>query len=106
MKFSLLLMPLFILAMILKNPGPVTVFRKAGAVSPGTARRPSSFKDMNMDLVKDAAKRGLLIPMGDGRYHVNLPRLQRRRRWILSIICIISAAIAIEGAILLWPMMT
>jgi hypothetical protein len=104
MKISLLLFPLFILTMILNRPGPVTVFRKAGAVSPETARRPSSLKIDNLDLVKDAARKGRLIATGDGRYYVDMPGLKRRQRWIFTALAVVAAAVIIEGFILIQPM--
>lgn len=105
MKFSLLLMPLFILAMILNRPGPVTVFRRAGAISPQTARRPSSLKIENMDLVKDAAKSGRLIALDDGRYYVDVPRVKRRQRITISVAAVIAVAVVIEAVIFLKPML-
>jgi hypothetical protein len=103
-KFGMILMPLMILGMILRDKGPVAKFVKAGAVSPATARRPESIAiERNDHLhIPGAVKRGVLVALDDGRYYVDLDR-RRRRRWIGGGAVLTLATAAAIAAILLWP---
>ena len=82
MKFMIFLMPVMLLITAWKSRGSgvVATFRKAGALSAATARKPTSVGTLHPDFVRKAARRGTLIDMGDGRYYVNLPRVEQRRK--------------------------
>jgi hypothetical protein len=99
MKFSIFLMPLFLIVMaIARNAGPVKRFRKAGAVGPETARKPATVGVTKHYLMENAVKRGALVSTGDGRYYVNVPVVEKRKKlWIGAaaaiMILFISAAV-------------
>ena len=96
------LFPLMILAMILKQKGPVERYLKAGAVSPETARRLTDLELREHYILPDAVKRGLLVETGDGRYYVNVAAFRRRRRRIVALAIV--AGLALGAAVLLiWP---
>jgi len=103
-RLGAIIFPLMILAMILKQKGPVSKFLKVGAVSPETARRPGSAAVSGVDLLhlEDAVKRGVLVALKDGRYYVDVEAHHRRRRFIGVLLVVVAIALA-AGVLLLWP---
>ena len=101
-KIGIILFPLMILGMILKQKGPAALFVKLGAVSPETARRPPEMKLGQQYQLPDLVKRGVLVPAGDGRYWVDRAIL-RRRRWFWTIAMLILAALLLVAVYWLWP---
>lgn len=93
--WTMLLFPLFIIALAVGRKGVVSTFARARAFSPETARRPKSLKLENEDLVRDAVKRGKLIALGDGRYYLNAEKFRRRQRLFrLALMAIVVAGVA------------
>ncbi len=85
LRLTALLFPLMILAMILKQERPVSVFIKAGAVTSDTARRPGSLEIEKLYLLENPIKHGVLVALGDGRFYVDVPQHKRRRRWMIAL---------------------
>lgn len=83
LRIGLLVYPLFVLVIVFgQSAGTVKKFLKAGATSPDTARKPASVGVKHPDVIPDAVQKGALIPTGDGRYYVNVDRLERvKRNW-------------------------
>jgi hypothetical protein len=103
-RLGAILFPLMILAMILKQKGPVSKFLKLGATSAETARRADSAALTAPDRLhlKDLVKRGVLVALDDGRYYVDTAVHRRRRR--MSIVFLVIVAIGLTAAVLLlWP---
>ena len=86
--------------MILLQRGPVSKFVKAGAISPETARKPSTIQATGE--LDGPIRSGLLVSMGDGRYYVNLEMYRRKRRnaWRLLLVTMI---IFVGLIVWLWP---
>ncbi len=82
MRLGLLVYPAFAIAVAASRGGIVSKFARAGAFSPETARKPASLSIHDLEMVKSVAKRGMLVAASDGRYYVNRPRYERRRRYI------------------------
>jgi hypothetical protein len=97
----MLIMPVSILLLMRKDQGPVGKFLRAGAVSEETARRPSAIGIVRLFLVQDAARRGVLIATGDGRYYVDVPTYRRRRRRTITLALLAALAFFALGAWLL-----
>jgi len=95
--FGMLIMPVTILMLMRKDPGPVGTFLRAGAVSEETARRPSAIGIVRLFLVQDAAKRGVLVGLGDGRFYVDVLTYRRRRRRMIAITLMAAAALTAAG---------
>jgi hypothetical protein len=92
--------PLMILIPALQQRGPATVFLRAGATSPDTARRPGSIKAKgNME---GAIKSGVLIDLGDGRYYVNEGRYRQRRARLTWAFAGVGVGLA-AATLLIWP---
>ena len=89
-------------AILASQKSATTRFIKAGASSPETARRPSSL-NANADQVADAAKSGVLVAVGDGRYYVDLPRYRARRRLLIAAMSIGFVILAGITIWLSWP---
>lgn len=102
LRLGLLVYPMFVLVLALgRAAGTVSKFVEAGAMSPATARKPSSIDVKHMDHVRKAVKRGALIATGDGRYYVNVPMLERsRRKW--RYITVGATALTAAAALLMW----
>lgn len=80
-RLGLLIYPMFVLVIVFgQSAGTVKKFLKAGATGPDTARKPTSVGIKNIDVIPDAVKKGALIAVGDGRYYVNVERLERLKR--------------------------
>ncbi|MFK7960616.1 MAG: hypothetical protein AB8G96_08815 [Phycisphaerales bacterium] len=78
-RMGVMMAPVMLLGMLLKDRGAGPKFRDAGATGPDHARRPSS---LGIDSPRDielAVRAGVLVPLGDGRYWLRLPRYRRRR---------------------------
>lgn len=87
-RLGLLVYPLFAFAVAMSQKGAASKFAEAGAVSLETARRPNSLGIMNLDSVRDAARKGILVSTGDGRFYINQPVFRWRRRlmwaWLIG----------------------
>ena len=78
---GVLVMPLAIAAMLLKQPpGPVKKLIAAGATSADTARRSESLGIPRPFVLEPALRRGVVHRTDDGRYWVDLDRARRVRR--------------------------
>ena len=102
MKFTIFLMPLFLIVMAFaRNAGPVRKFYRAGAVSIETARKPATVGVTKHYLMENAVKRGALVAAGDGRYYVNVPLVEKRRKlWIGGAAAVM--ALFILAAVWVW----
>lgn len=86
---------LFVIVLFLRNASPTMKFAKARAFSVGTARRPSSLGIEHHETLEGPVRRGVLIPVGDGRYYVNADRWRRQVRTVTSICVAFGVALAI-----------
>lgn len=86
LKIGLVAAPFMLVAMILRDTGPVPAFLEAGADAPERARRPSSIGVDEGVGLRDAVRARLLVATGDGRYWVDRRRWRRHRQllWALS----------------------
>ena len=103
-RLGAIIFPLMILAMILKQKGPVSKFLKVGAISPETARRADSAELTAPDRLhlEDLVKRGVLVALDDGRYYVDVAVQRRRRRMVIILLVVVAVGLA-AGVLLLWP---
>ena len=76
--------PAFVGTLYFSRPNVVAAFKKAGAFTAQTSRRPDSLKVGRIPTGK-AAKKGLLIPVGDGRFYIDRAALRRadRKKWVV-----------------------
>lgn len=81
-RVGLLAYPAFVIVAQLGKPSAVPEFEKAGAFSSETSRRPSSL-NVSMKAMRRASKKGLLVPVGDGRYYLDRNALRRADRRML-----------------------
>lgn len=86
LRLSLVVYPLFAFAVAMSQKGVASKFAEAGAISPETARKPSSLFVRDMDAVRSAARKGVLVSTGDGRFYVNQPVYRRRQRWMWGLL--------------------
>jgi hypothetical protein len=93
LRLTLLVYPLFAIAVAASRNGGIGPFLQAGAISPETARKPASLCIRNVDAVRSAARRGILIDVGNGRYYLNQGKYRRRRR--LTTAVLVSAGVVI-----------
>jgi hypothetical protein len=80
LRLSLLVYPLFAIAVAASRNGVIGPFLQARAISPETARKPASLCVRDVDAVRRAARRGVLIDAGKGRYYVNRRKYLHRKR--------------------------
>lgn len=95
-SFGMFLIPLMIIALMLRDRGPVATFTKAGAISPETARRADSLKITRRYMLDGPLRRGVLVQTEDGRYWVDRERVRTLRlRLIVAaiIVTIIAGAV-------------
>jgi hypothetical protein len=86
-RIGMLAYPLFIFFTVRQKNSAASKFIAAGAISPETARRPSSLGvPQTLGLVQSAVRTGVLTPLGDGRYHVNLRVYRRRRNLLMGVL--------------------
>jgi len=76
---AMMMAPLAIFGLLLRDGSPAKQFIAAGAIDPEHARKPRSIGVTSDREVTDAMRRGELVSMGDGRYWVHLGRHRRRR---------------------------
>lgn len=86
LRLSLLVYPLFAIAVAASRNSAIGPFLQARAISPETARKPASLCIRDVDAVRRAARRGILIDAGRGRYYVNQRKYLRRRRVVTAAI--------------------
>jgi hypothetical protein len=93
--------PIVMIGFMLMRRGPVGKFRKAGALSEATARRPESIAltMAEREQLHAAARAGVLIRLEDGRYYVDEARYIRRRTSMLIAFALVLAALT---AMMLW----
>ncbi|HMN96614.1 MAG TPA: hypothetical protein PKC43_01730 [Phycisphaerales bacterium] len=91
-SFGAIALPASIILLILRQKGPADALVKAGATTPETARRPASVGMQSRHLVESLERSGLIVPVGDGRYYVDLPRLRRRTRRIFVAAALLASA--------------
>jgi hypothetical protein len=103
MRLGLLVYPLFALAVAASRGGVVSKFVEAKALSPETARRPESLCIRDIQAVRAAAKRGVLVAVANGRYYVDERRYRRQRRTVNA--ALIAGAVVLGGLTVLafWP---
>lgn len=79
--------PIALMLLARKLPSPVAAFRKAGAYSPETARKPSTLGLSGAWMFEDAQAKGRVVATGDGRFYLDPVKDKARRRlfWIVSI---------------------
>lgn len=102
LRIGLIIYPLFAVAVAGSKGGVVSKFARAHATSPGTARKPASLSIRDLDTVRSAARHGLLVATGDGRYYVNLPRYVRRQRWVKAGLIAAGVIILLVTLLALW----
>jgi hypothetical protein len=97
--FGMVIMPISIILMILKQPpGPVARMIKLGAVDESSARKLKSLEIPRAYLLENGLKRGVIQKTHDGRYWVDVQK-NRRRRWGLAII---GGAVALSLSVAIW----
>jgi len=101
-KLGVILFPLMILAMILKQKGPVAKFLALGATSAEKARRTPELTMGERYQMPDLVKRGVLIALDDGRYYVDVAMHRRRRRRVIIVLAVAAVAL-VAAVVLLWP---
>ena len=84
MQFLALLAPLGMIFAAWKMKGVARVYIEAGAISPETARRPEGLKiPRGPGQLTRGVRRGVLIPLGDGRFYADVRVYRRRRVWTI-----------------------
>lgn len=99
--FGAAIFPLMMLAMLLRDRGPVKLFLQHGAISPETARKPATVAVKHRDLLHGPVRRGVLVATGDGRYWVDQQALRRLRRRVIIGCSLVTAVLVILGTVLL-----
>ena len=93
----MVIMPLMIAGMILKQPpGPIAKLIAAKATSPDAARRLDKIGIPRPYLVESAVRRGVVNRTVDGRYWVDVQRNRRFRRKV-SIVAGVGALLLAAG---------
>jgi hypothetical protein len=90
--------PLAMVIMAMRNPGPVTTLRKAGAISPDTARRAETLGVKEPPLAP-LVRAGVVVREPDGRIWLDERRANARQR---KLVAIFGAAGALIGALAWW----
>ncbi len=86
-RIGLVAYPLFLLLTARQKSSAASRFLAAGAVSPETARNPDSLGiPRTLGLVKSGVRTGVLVPVGDGRYFVNVRAYTRRRNLVVGLL--------------------
>lgn len=97
LRIGLVAYPAFLIALQLARPSAVGAFEKARSYTPETSRRPASLQ-VPLKAVRRAVRKGLLVPVGDGRYYLNQSAVRRRDRRTMAIF----AASLVVVALLVW----
>ena len=98
-RLGALALPIGLFLLARKLPSPVGAFRKAGACSAATARKPASVGLSGAWLFEGAIRSGLIIATDDGRYWLDPVRDRARRRRFLLIG---GGIVAASTAVLVW----
>jgi hypothetical protein len=102
MKFLIFLMPLLLIfRAVVLNAGPVKKFRVAGAVDPDTARKPATVGVTKLYLMENAVKRGALVATGDGRFYVDVPLVEKRKK-LFTWAAVVLMVLFIGAAVWFW----
>lgn len=80
LKIGAVAYPVALLLLARKMPSPVAAFRRAGAYSAATARKPGSLGLSGAWLFEGALRSGLVVATPDGRYYLDREKDRRRRR--------------------------
>lgn len=91
LKVGAVLYPVALILAARRMPSPVSAFRKAGAFSPETARKPGTLGLSGAWMFEGAVKSGLVKATGDGRYYLDRARDRRRQRVFWAVV--VSAAV-------------
>lgn len=100
-RLGLLIYPIALALLVWNQRGVVDRFRKAGAVTPGTARRPSSLGIDRHWEVRDAVRSGGLVAVGDGRYYADAVRCRRKQRAFAGLVILLTGVTA-AVTVVLW----
>lgn len=83
-RLGLVAYPLAILAIAVTRRTAAGAFDDANAYDPDSSRRPESL-GVSTRLANRAVAKGLLVPVGDGRYYLNKRRARRREVRLLAL---------------------
>lgn len=103
LRIGLIVYPLFAVAALGSRRGVVSTFARANAMTPGSARKPASLSIRDLDTVRSAARHGMLVATGDGRYYVNVPKYLRRQRWVTAGLVAAGVLILAVTVMMFWP---
>ena len=92
LRIATLAYPLMIAAVQFGKPSATAAFEDAGAVSAETSRKADSLRVPRKALAR-AVKKGLVVPVGDGRYYIDRAAVKRsdRRTLIITALGLLSA---------------
>lgn len=96
LRLGAIALPIGLLLLARKMPSPLAAFRRANALSPQTARKPSTL-NLPTWSIEAAQRKGLVVPTGDGRYYLD-PERDRARRRSWSIAMVVTAALTVPLA--------
>ncbi|MEZ6233826.1 MAG: hypothetical protein R3B68_06515 [Phycisphaerales bacterium] len=93
--------PVALILLTRQMPSAASAFRKAGALSPKTARKPTSVGLSGVWLFEGAVRKGLIVPTGDGRYYLDAAkdRARQRRLW-----AIVVGVLVVTTPLLFWAL--
>lgn len=82
-RIGVIAYPIGLMLLARKLPSPLAAFRKAGAFSPETARKPATLGLSGRYMFEDDERRGVVVGTGDGRFYLDpvKDRARRRRFW-------------------------
>ncbi len=69
--------PIAVVLLAASRPSAIGAFEAVKAYTPETARRPQGLK-VRLKSVAKAVRKGLLVPVGDGRYYVDRRAVRRQ----------------------------
>lgn len=102
LRLTMLAYPAFFIVLAAKPSGVVGKYRKAGAISLDTARKPASVGVSERRWVDDAVRSGVLVAVGDGRFYVDMVAFKRWRRKMLRIFAVVALILASAVSVLWW----
>lgn len=86
-RIGLLTYPVLLAAAALGRPDAVSAFEAADAYSPESSRRPDGLGVPRKALHR-AVRKGLVIPVGDGRYYLDRVAMKRADRKKLTMLVV------------------
>jgi len=84
MRLGVLAYPAFVLMIQMTRPSAVPAFERVSAYDEATSRRPASL-EVPHKAVARAVRKGLLVPVGDGRYYLDRDAVRRADRRNLTL---------------------